>query len=71
MKAHLFLTHCLLAFLLIVGAPARLEAESTAFTYQGQLQNNGSPANGTYNFTFSLYTNSSGSETVDEDGKQK
>src|SRR5208337_4223286 len=38
-----------------------LHAQGTAFTYQGQLQNNGSPASGTYNLTFSLFnTNTSG-----------
>ena len=36
-------------------------AQGTAFTYQGQLQNNGSPASGTYNLTFTLFdTNASG-----------
>src|SRR5208337_3034472 len=35
-------------------------AQGTAFTYQGQLQNNGSPASGTYNLTFTLFTNSVG-----------
>ena len=34
--------------------------QGTAFTYQGQLQDNGSPANGTYDLRFSLYTVSSG-----------
>ncbi len=34
-------------------------AQGTAFTYQGQLQNNGSPASGTYNLQFLLYTNKS------------
>src|SRR5271170_1018892 len=32
-----------------------LFAQGTAFTYQGQLQNNGSPANGNYDFTFALF----------------
>ena len=32
------------------------DAQGTAFTYQGQLQNNGSPASGTYNLTFTLFT---------------
>jgi hypothetical protein len=37
-------------------------AQGTAFTYQGQLQNNGSPASGTFNLTFTLYAvNISGS----------
>jgi Chaperone of endosialidase len=31
-------------------------AQGTAFTYQGQLQNNGSPANGSYDLAFTLYT---------------
>jgi len=34
-------------------------AQGTAFTYQGQLQNNGSPASGSYDFTFALFTNNS------------
>jgi hypothetical protein len=32
-----------------------LMAQGTAFTYQGQLQNNGSPASGNYDFTFALF----------------
>src|ERR1700733_8370455 len=36
-------------------------AQGTAFTYQGQLQNNGSPASGNYALTFALFnTNASG-----------
>jgi hypothetical protein len=35
-------------------------AQGTAFTYQGQLLNNGSPANGTYNLTFSLFATNCG-----------
>ncbi len=36
-------------------------AQGTAFTYQGQFQNNGSPASGTYNLTFTLFnTNTTG-----------
>jgi hypothetical protein len=35
-------------------------AQGTAFTYQGQLQNNGSPASGTYNLQFTLYTTNGG-----------
>jgi hypothetical protein len=33
-----------------------LPAQGTAFTYQGQLQNNGGPASGAYDFTFALFT---------------
>jgi hypothetical protein len=39
-------------------------AQGTAFTYQGRLQNNGNPANGTYNLTFSLFNVSSGGSAV-------
>ncbi len=39
-------------------------AQGTAFSYQGQLQNNGSPASGTYNLTFSLFTNSTSGTAV-------
>ncbi len=46
---HLLSALCLSAF-----------AQGTAFTYQGRLQNNGSPASGTYNLTFSLFNVSSG-----------
>jgi len=36
-------------------------AQGTAFTYQDQIQNNGSPASGTFNLTFSLFnTNANG-----------
>src|ERR1035441_9088588 len=39
-------------------------AQGTVFTYQGQLQNNGSPASGTYNLQFSLFNVSSGGAAV-------
>ena len=36
-------------------------AQGTAFTYQGQLQDGGNPASGTYNLTFTLFnTNTTG-----------
>ncbi len=41
---HLLSAICLSAF-----------AQGTAFMYQGQLQNNGSPASGTYNLEFTLF----------------
>jgi hypothetical protein len=31
------------------------EAQGTAFTYEGQLNSGGSPANGSYDFTFALF----------------
>jgi hypothetical protein len=52
---------CVLPLLAIVllTVTNSLLAQGTAFTYQGQLQNNGSPANGNYDFTFALFNNSS------------
>ena len=49
MKTKLRLT---LTALLALADVAR--AQSTAFTYQGRLQNAGSPANGTYDFQFAV-----------------
>ncbi len=37
-----------------------LFAQGTAFTYQGRLDDNGSPARGSYDFTFALFSTSSG-----------
>ena len=34
----------------------RLNAQTTAFTYQGRLTDGGQPANGTYDLALSLYT---------------
>jgi hypothetical protein len=39
-------------------------AQGTAFSYQGQLQNNGAPASGTYNLQFTLYASSAGGAAV-------
>ena|SRR5579862_6407207 len=39
-------------------------AQGTAFTYQGQLQNGGALASGTYNLTFALFTNDAGGTAV-------
>jgi len=46
------LTHHLMAALLCVAFTAELRAQSSAFTYQGQLAENGTPANG----YFDIYT---------------
>ncbi len=40
------------------------DAQGTAFTYQGQLQDHGSPANGTYDLVFALYNNSQAGSQV-------
>jgi len=47
----------LLAAALLVAISLNLHAQGTAFTYQGFLNNGGSPANGVYDFKFSLATN--------------
>jgi hypothetical protein len=39
-------------------------AQGTAFTYQGHLQNNGSPANGNYDLQFSLFDASTNGDQV-------
>jgi hypothetical protein len=39
-------------------------AQGTAFTYQGQLNNNTNPATGNYDFTFTLYAASSGGSAL-------
>ena len=39
-------------------------AQGTAFTYQGQLQNNGSPVSGSYNLTFTLFNTNTGGEPI-------
>ncbi|MGD1084789.1 MAG: hypothetical protein ABSA47_08590, partial [Verrucomicrobiota bacterium] len=51
----------LLALCTLNSELSTLKAQGTAFTYQGQLQNNGSPANGFYDFQFALYPNAAGS----------
>ena len=49
------------AYLIIHGGGALGERPRHGLHYQGQLQNNGSPASGTYNLTFTLFnTNTSG-----------
>ena len=53
-----------LLFATLVLPPSTVFAQGTAFTYQGHLQNNGSPASGTYNLTFSLFNTSSGGSAV-------
>ena len=49
----------ILAAAMLFGSCARAFAQSTAFTYHGILTADGAPANGSYDLTFSLFTNSS------------
>ena len=61
------LHHAIIIFLLFATFGTRLStafAQGTAFTYQGQLQNNGSPASGLYDFVFSLSNAPSGGSQV-------
>src|SRR5271167_575925 len=54
-----------LAFLCAIGFHlSSLLAQGTAFTYEGRLQNNGSPASGTYNLAFTLFTNNTGGVAI-------
>ena len=48
---------------LAVGISA-VRAQTTAFTYQGQLKNGGTPANGNYDLTFTLFNTNAGSSAV-------
>jgi len=50
----------LLAFWILNAQPSTTFAQGTAFTYQGQLQNNGAPANGLYDLRFKLFLDSLG-----------
>jgi hypothetical protein len=54
----------ILAF--VAGWHNHLYAQDTAFTYQGRLDNNGSPANGLYDFRFKLYFDSLGNTQAGE-----
>jgi hypothetical protein len=56
--------HFLLALCLISTAPLTARAQGTAFTYQGSLQNNGSPVNGIYDVTFTLFGSSGGGAAI-------
>jgi photosystem II stability/assembly factor-like uncharacterized protein len=49
---------------IVVGAVAGSLPAGSAFTYQGQLQQSGSPANGTYDFQFSLWNALAGGSLV-------
>jgi hypothetical protein len=55
--------HQILALLLLMSA-VPTHAQTTAFTYQGQLKDAGSPAGGTYDLRFTIYNLSSGGSAV-------
>jgi hypothetical protein len=62
MKTALKIPVLLLA--LIDGGELCARAQSTAFTYQGRLNNNGAPANGTYELHFTLYDSAGGTTVI-------
>ncbi len=47
------------------GAAPAQSTTGSAFTYQGELQDNGVPATGSYDFEFALYTAATGGSAVD------
>lgn len=51
---------------LVAGWHNHLYAQNTAFSYQGRLDNNGSPASGLYDFRFKLYFDALGNTQVGE-----
>lgn len=55
---------CLLIAFAILAGVRRAAAQGTAFTYQGQLQANGSPASGSYDLTFTLFKTNSGGVAI-------
>lgn len=55
---------CVFAPLLFAGI-AMADPVGSAFTYQGQLTDAGSPANDAYDFEFALFTGASGGSAVD------
>ena len=54
----------LLVFTSLLGAAERLDAQGTAFTYQGRLQSGTDFVNGIYDLTFSIWPNPCGPPQV-------
>ena len=54
----------LLIALLVLSAGSELFAQGTAFTYQGRLNENGTPANGTYDLEFTIYDSAVGATVI-------
>ena len=67
MRTKLHSRFTMLALLAISTFNAQLwlaQGQGTAFTYAGQLQDNGSPASGAYNLAFTLFDTNSGGSAV-------
>jgi len=56
-----------LAALLAAMVPAGAEPVSPAFTYQGRLNQSGSPANGQFDLKFELYSSAAGDTPLPND----
>src|SRR5258706_351256 len=63
LKARAMKTKIVLLFALFLHAPFAF-AQSTAFTYQGRLTDNGSPANGNYDLQFTVRDSASGGNLI-------
>src|ERR1035441_129665 len=63
MKHNILLPFTVALFSLFT-AVDRAYAQSTAFTYQGRLNNNGAPANGSYDLQFALFDAATGGSQV-------
>src|ERR1700678_831128 len=46
--------------MMLLSTLSNLQAQGTAFTYQGRLELGGTPANGSYDFQFIVYDNNPG-----------
>jgi len=56
--------HCFFIALALIAGVHQAAAQGTAFTYQGQLQNSGSPVNGGYDLTFTLFNVNAGGVAI-------
>jgi len=54
-----------IALLMAVAAASAQSTTGSAFTYQGELEDNGIPATGSYDFEFALFTDATGGSAVD------
>lgn len=62
--AFAFVAPFLLGLILLNLKPAIASAQGTAFSYQGQLNAGGAPANGNYDIAFTLFATNSGGAVV-------
>lgn len=58
------LNRLIILILVVLILPFASSGQSTAFTYQGRLNDGGAPANGTYNFKFTLFVTNSGGTAI-------